>query len=131
MIKQPLSEELRPSDLSCFFGQEHLLQKQGLISSTVENKNPLSLLLWGPPGCGKTSLAQIYIHSFQAEVFYLHPASQGIPDLKKWIQEIEKMPLLYTKNILFIDDLFVIACCYRTHKCKYSYLRDVVFFDSL
>ena len=105
MSKKPLSEELRPNQLSCFFGQAHILHKQGLISSTVENKNPLSILLWGPPGCGKTSLAQIYIRSFQAEVFYLHPASQGIPDLKKWIQDIEKMPLIYTKNILFIDEI--------------------------
>ncbi len=105
MTKKPLSEELRPSQLSQLFGQTHLLQKQGLLSSTVEHKNPLSILLWGPPGCGKTSLAQIYIRSFQAEVFYMHPASQGIPDLKKWIQDIEKMPLIYTKNILFIDEI--------------------------
>ncbi len=105
MTKKPLAEELRPSHLSCFFGQSHLLHKQGLLSSTVENKNPLSLLLWGPPGCGKTSLAQIYIQSFEAEVFYLHPAFQGIPDLKKWVQDIEKMPLIYTKNILFIDEI--------------------------
>ncbi len=105
MTKKPLSEELRPSQLSQFFGQSHLLLKKGLLSSTIENRNPLSLLLWGPPGCGKTSLASIYIKSFQAEVFYLHPASQGIPDLKKWIADLEKMPLLYTKNILFIDEI--------------------------
>ncbi len=105
MIKKPLSEELRPSKLSHFFGQVHLLHKQGLIPSALENKRPLSLLLWGPPGCGKTSLAQIYIKSFGAEVFYLHPASQGIPDLKKWVQEIESMPLIYTNNILFIDEI--------------------------
>lgn len=105
MIKKPLSEELRPSHLSHFFGQQHLLQQEGLISSTLESKTPLSILLWGPPGCGKTSLAHIYIQSFQAQTFYLHPASQGIPDLKKWIQEIESMPLLYTKNILFVDEI--------------------------
>lgn len=105
MIKKPLSEELRPSQLSHFFGQAHLIHKQGLIPSALQNKKPLSLLLWGPPGCGKTSLAQIYIKSFGAEVFYLHPASQGIPDLKKWVQEIESMPLVYTNNILFIDEI--------------------------
>ncbi|MBX9923484.1 MAG: replication-associated recombination protein A [Rhabdochlamydiaceae bacterium] len=105
MTKKPLAEELRPSQLSQFFGQNHLLHQHGLIPSTLENKNPLSLLLWGPPGCGKTSLARIYIRSFTAQTFYLHPATQGIPELKKWIQDIESMPLLYKQNILFIDEI--------------------------
>lgn len=105
MTKKPLSEELRPAQLSQFFGQSHLLHEQGLIPATLENKTPLSLLLWGPPGCGKTSLARIYIRSFTAQTFYLHPASQGIPELKKWIQDIESMPLLYKQNILFIDEI--------------------------
>jgi putative ATPase len=105
MIKKPLAEELRPSQLSQFFGQNHLLHQHGLIPSTLENKTPLSLLLWGPPGCGKTSLARIYIRSFAAQTFYLHPATQGIPELKKWIQDIESMPLLYKQNILFIDEI--------------------------
>ena len=105
MMKKPLSEELRPSHLSLFFGQEHLLNKQGLIPSLLEKGSPLSLLLWGPPGCGKTTLAKIYIQSFKAETFYFHPASHGISDLKKWVHDILQMPLLYTKNILFIDEI--------------------------
>ena len=104
-MQKPLSEELRPSQLSQFFGQQHLLHQHGLIPSTLDKKTPLSFLLWGPPGCGKTSLARIYIRSFAAQTFYLHPATQGIPELKKWIQEIESMPLLYKQNILFIDEI--------------------------
>jgi putative ATPase len=105
MTRKPLAEELRPFELSQLFGQEHLLHKHGLIPSTLENKTPLSILLWGPPGCGKTSIARIYISSFSAQTFYLHPATQGIPELKKWIQDIESMPLLHTQNILFIDEI--------------------------
>jgi putative ATPase len=104
-MKKPLSEELRPSQLSQFFGQSHLLHQHGLIPSILEKKTPLSLLLWGPPGCGKTSLARIYIRSFTAQTFSLHPATQGIPELKKWIQDIETMPLLHQQNILFIDEI--------------------------
>lgn len=104
-MKKPLSEELRPANLSFFFGQEHLLKKQGILTSFLEGNNPLSILLWGPPGCGKTTLAKIYIQSFKAETLYFHPASHSISDLKKWAHELQQMPLIYTKSILFIDEI--------------------------
>ena len=56
----PLAEELRPRTLEEVVGQEHLLGEHGLITRTIRSGTPLSIVLWGPPGCGKTSLARLY-----------------------------------------------------------------------
>jgi len=104
-MKQPLSDRLRPTTLQSFFGQEHVLNETSLFPSLLNEKEPLSVLLWGPPGCGKTTLAKIYIRSFVARSLFLHPASHGIADLKKWVEEIRDNPLFQCTNLLFIDEI--------------------------
>src|SRR3990167_3014446 len=101
----PLAEELRPSQLADFFGQDHVLGSNALFSSLLTRKTPLSILFWGPPGCGKTTLAKIYMQSFSARTFFFHPVSQSITDIKKWAQEIQTAPLFHTVNLLFIDEI--------------------------
>jgi putative ATPase len=88
-----------------FFGQEHALEEKALLSSLFHRKEPLSLLLWGPPGCGKTTLARIYTRHFVANTFFFHPASHGTADLKKWVQEIQNNPLFHTNNLIFVDEI--------------------------
>ncbi|MBS0627570.1 MAG: replication-associated recombination protein A [Verrucomicrobia bacterium] len=104
-MRKPLSEQLRPANLKDFFGQAHVLEKTALLPSLLKSDKPLSLLLWGPPGCGKTTLAKIYIRSFVANTLFFHPASHGIADLKKWVQDIQNNPLFYPTNIIFIDEI--------------------------
>ncbi|MES2199318.1 MAG: replication-associated recombination protein A [Chlamydiota bacterium] len=104
-MRQPLSEKLRPSRLEDFFGQGHVLEKTALLPSLLRGEKPLSILLWGPPGCGKTTLAKIYIRSFVAQTFFFHPASHGLADLKKWVQDIQNNPLFQHTNILFVDEI--------------------------
>jgi putative ATPase len=102
-MRTPLSEELRPKSLEEFFGQASVSEK--LLPQLLKSAHPLSLLFWGPPGCGKTTLARIYAKSFSAQTFFFHPASHGTADLKKWVKEIQDNPLFYPKNILFVDEI--------------------------
>lgn len=104
-MNSPLAEELRPNSLDGFFGQTEILGEKDLLPSLLKRKKPLSILLFGPPGCGKTTLAKIYIKAFEAKTFFFHPATHGVSDLKKWIGEIESSPLFYGTCILFIDEI--------------------------
>jgi putative ATPase len=92
-MKQPLSEQLRPRNLSDFYGQESIVGEGGWIQSTITSARPLSVLFWGPPGCGKTTLARIYMQSFSVHSVNFHPATHGVADLKKLIGDREDHPL--------------------------------------
>jgi putative ATPase len=101
----PLAEQLRPKQLSEVVGQEHLTSKNGWITRVVEAKTPLSILLWGPPGCGKTTLARLYAKAFDARFIPLSAVSCGTADLKKIIKETQDYPLLYRQPIIFVDEI--------------------------
>lgn len=103
--KAPLADRLRPKTLQEIVGQDHLLKEDGLILKSIERKTPLSFILWGPPGCGKTSLASLYAQSFSLRFEKLSPIFHGVADLKKLIQEEEKAPLLSQGLILFVDEI--------------------------
>jgi putative ATPase len=101
----PLAERLRPSSLKEVVGQDHLLSEEGFITKIVQNGTPLSILLWGPPGCGKTTLARLYAQAFDARFITLSAIFSGASDLKKIIQEIEQQPLLNRQAIIFVDEI--------------------------
>ncbi|MCA9342166.1 AAA family ATPase, partial [Candidatus Saccharibacteria bacterium] len=67
MNTKPLAEQMRPTKLADVIGQAHLLDDGGLLQKIVETKQPVSLILWGPPGTGKTTLARIIAHEVDAE----------------------------------------------------------------
>jgi putative ATPase len=106
MSRAPLSEQLRPQKLKEVEGQEHLLGKEGLLTKIIERQHPISILLWGPPGCGKTTIAKLYAKSFQLEYHSLSPIHHGIQDLKKLLESKHKTPLFSQKPIvIFVDEI--------------------------
>src|SRR3954469_14420826 len=105
MNKKPLAEELRPTKLGEIAGQSHLLGDEGFFSHLIREKKALSLLLWGPPGCGKTTLARLYAQELDGHFLAFSPLLHGIADLKKVIEESRKYPLLQRQIILFVDEI--------------------------
>lgn len=101
----PLAEKLRPTCLNEVFGQDHLLTEGGILKASIKKGMPLSLLLWGPPGSGKTTLARIYAKSFSAAFYPLSGVSSGVAEIKKLIATIENTPLHHQKTVIFLDEI--------------------------
>jgi putative ATPase len=101
----PLSERLRPNILSDIVGQDHLVGKHGYITHIVQSNRPLSLLLSGPPGCGKTTIARLYAASFQLPFVNLSAVFNTSTDLKKILKEGQEMPLLRRQTVVFVDEI--------------------------
>lgn len=101
----PLAEQFRPKSLSEVVGQDHLVGADGWITRIIERGRPLSILLWGPPGSGKTTIARLYAKSFGARFIPFSAVFNGIGDLKKVINDIKDSPLLQTHVLLFVDEI--------------------------
>lgn len=101
----PLAEKLRPQTLDEIVGQDHLVGKDGFITSLIKAKTPLSIILWGPPGCGKTSIARLYAKAFSLHFQSLSAIFSGIADLRKIIKESEERPLFAEMTLLFVDEI--------------------------
>lgn len=101
-MKKPLAEELRPKKLEDIVGQDHLLGPNGFITNTIANKKPLSFILWGPPGTGKTSIALLYAQAFAMRFETISPIFSGIADVKKLIKETGDPK---ESILLFVDEI--------------------------
>ena len=101
----PLAEQLRPSLLKDVVGQDHLVGPEGLLTKIINKKHPLSILLWGPPGCGKTTIARLYAKAFERNFMSFTGAMSGTGEIKKFIEESLSEPLLNRQPILFIDEI--------------------------
>lgn len=101
----PLAEQLRPKSLDEISGQDHLVGNHGFITKIIQSGRPLSIILWGPPGSGKTSIARLYAKAFNIPFYSISAVFSGIADLKKIIKEIEDTPLLNQSAVLFVDEI--------------------------
>jgi len=104
--ESPLAERLRPKTLDDFAGQKHLVGKGKPIRLMIERNDIVSMILWGPPGVGKTTLSLIIANSVNADFIQLSAVSSGVKDVREAIEKAEKNKKFYQKKtILFIDEI--------------------------
>lgn len=102
----PLAEKLRPKNLDEVLGQEHLTGEKGTIRKMIENNTLNSLIFWGPPGTGKTTLAEIISEKSGRKFYKLSAVSSGVKDVRDVIDDAKKQNLFSGKSpILFIDEI--------------------------
>ncbi len=105
-LNKPLAYRVRPKTLEEFIGQEHILGKDKLLYRTIKADRLSSLILWGPPGCGKTSLAKVISETTQYKFTKLNAVTSGVADIKRAIEESDNLLLNPSgKCILFIDEI--------------------------
>ena len=101
----PLAEILRPQSLDEIIGQSHLLAPGKPLQLIFQSRTPQSMILWGPPGVGKTTLAKIAATAFDAEFIALSAVFSGVKDIRLAIEQAERNLLLGKKTILFVDEI--------------------------
>ena len=105
MQRIPLAQRMRPSTLDEVIGQTHLLGDGEILRQIVRNKEPVSLILWGPPGSGKTTLARIIASEVDAEFNELSAVTSGKKDVEKVIEHARQNWNLNLRTILFVDEI--------------------------
>ena len=105
MDVRPLAERMRPETLEQVVGQEHLVATGKIVHEIVTKKQPTSLILWGPPGSGKTTLARIIARETEAEFVELSAVTSGKADVTKVIERAEQNQRLGMRTILFVDEI--------------------------
>ena len=105
MERIPLAERMRPKTLAEMIGQAHLLDDGEILWQIIEKKEPVSLILWGPPGTGKTTLARIIAREVDAEFVELSAVTSGKKDVENVIEHARQNWNLQLRTILFVDEI--------------------------
>jgi len=113
---EPLANQIRPKSLKEFVGQEHLVGKEKPLRIAIEKKHLFSFVFWGPPGCGKTTLARIYAKNLEAELFELSAVSAGKADIRQIADEEDTL----RPKVLFLDEI------HRFNKAQQDFLLPFV-----
>src|SRR5690606_33936603 len=102
----PLAERMRPKSLEDYIGQQHIVGPGAVLRNAIEQKNIPSMILWGPPGVGKTTLALLIAGQLQRPVFSLSAIQSGVKDIREVIDKAEKLRDFNGEQpILFIDEI--------------------------
>ena len=104
--ERPLAERMRPDNLAGFVGQAHITGQGTLIRNAIENDRIFSMILWGPPGCGKTTLANIIAKETQSNFVRISAVLSGVKDIRYIIEDAKRNRDHYRKQtILFVDEI--------------------------
>jgi len=103
---RPLADRMRPRNLDEFIGQQHVVGEGMLIQKAIEQDRIFSMILWGPPGCGKTTLARIIAAETDSHFVHFSAVLSGIKEIRSVIKEAQDQQKLYRKRtILFVDEI--------------------------
>ena len=102
---EPLATRVRPETLDDFVGQTHLLGKGKLLREIIENDRVSSMIFWGPPGVGKTTLARIIANQTKSEFINFSAVTSGIKEIKTVMKDAEHNRTFGTKTIVFVDEI--------------------------
>ena len=101
----PLAQRIRPITLEKFIGQKKIIHKNSLICQSIKNNQPFSMILWGPPGSGKTTLIRILCKEYKIEYNEISAVSSGVKEIRSILDKSNNLFDLGKKNILFIDEI--------------------------
>src|SRR5665647_1343741 len=101
----PLAERMRPRSVAEFSGQEHLLGEGRILRRMIETDSLASLILWGPPGCGKTTLAHIIAAETKSHFIFFSAVLSGVKEIREIFREAEGYAARGQRTILFIDEI--------------------------
>ncbi len=117
----PLAHRMRPDTLDEFVGQEHLLGPEQPLSLAIAKDTVMSCVFWGPPGCGKTTLAQVIAQCTKAHFEHVNASTTGVPELRKKVAEAEeRLKFQSQRTILFLDEI------HRFNKAQQDFLLSFV-----
>ena len=102
---EPLASRMRPRNLTEFVGQTHLIGEGKLLRKMIESDNISSMIFWGPPGVGKTTLARIIAHETKSEFITFSAVTSGIKEIKKVMEDAENSIRLGIRTIVFVDEI--------------------------
>src|ERR1700748_910815 len=103
--KRPLAERMRPERLEDYVGQEHILGPGKPLRRQIERDQLTSIILWGPPGGGKTTLAQIIARMTKSEFLPFSAVLAGIKEIKAVMADAERLRMLGRKTVVFVDEI--------------------------
>ncbi|MFC1622519.1 replication-associated recombination protein A [Patescibacteria group bacterium] len=103
---KPLADRLRPQNLDEYFGQQHILGKDQILRSAIENENLHTMIFWGPPGCGKTTLASVIANITKSKFVMMSAVAAGKKELFEQVDRAkQELELHQKKTILFVDEI--------------------------